>query len=392
MSGRFPAGCEVLVLGSTIEAARSARELLTLGYGVHWASPDGPPADVPSPRPDLSIYERHTLITLDGHVGAFTATLSDEFGRAIHIEISAVVVATGSGQGPPPEIGGPAASPWLLSLSHAERRLTTDHLRENSLAYRLTPVALVLDLGEQTGKERATAALHLVQRLRRRSHAEIYCFYRDLKVDSPGLERLTRELRRDGVVFVRYRGPDLPMCEGDEGIVIDGPDGPVHARPVIVPERVCPRDDTAALAAALRVRLGEDGHFQPINVRAYRAGLASRRGIFFAGRCHMDCSLEEAEADAEAVVAAVDALLGRGYIKSEASPARVDAEKCIRCLTCVRSCPHAAVEIASYDGVTAARVAEPACFGCGICAAHCPVRAIEMVGSALPARLQGDPV
>jgi heterodisulfide reductase subunit A len=378
-------------LGSTAEAARAAGELLRLGCRVHWASPDGPAPHTLPDQAGLYVYQRHTVTALDGHVGGFTAALRDEFGHTRCVGASAVIVATGNGRGPAPGIDGLAASPHVLTLAQAERQMSAARLRENTLPHRRGPVALVLDLIDETGKEMATAALCLAQRLRREGHAEVYCYYRDLKVDSPGLERLTRELRADGTVFVRYAGPALSISEDDDGIIIAGPDGPTHVRLLIMPELIRPRDDAAPLAAALRVRIGADGYFQPVNVRAYRAGLASRRGVYFAGRCHMDCSPQEAEADAEAVAGAVDALLVRGYLEPEDSPAHVDAQKCIRCLTCVRSCPHAAVEIVSYDEVTAARVSELACHGCGVCAAHCPVRAIDMAGAALPAWLQGDP-
>jgi heterodisulfide reductase subunit A-like polyferredoxin len=59
--------------------------------------------------------------------------------------------------------------------------------------------------------------------------------------------------------------------------------------------------------------------------------------------------------------------------------AEVDSEKCVRCLTCIRTCPHAAVALDDYGQVTAARVFEVACMGCGACVANCPVRAIELV-------------
>jgi len=72
--------------------------------------------------------------------------------------------------------------------------------------------------------------------------------------------------------------------------------------------------------------------------------------------------------------------------------AHVDSNVCIRCLTCVRTCPHAAVEIAAYEQVTAARVVDLACYGCGACVANCPVQAISLWGLSVPAWAQRDGV
>jgi len=52
--------------------------------------------------------------------------------------------------------------------------------------------------------------------------------------------------------------------------------------------------------------------------------------------------------------------------------AKVEAEKCILCLTCIRACPYQAIEITD-DG---ARVKISECVGCGVCVKVCPVQAI----------------
>ncbi len=55
--------------------------------------------------------------------------------------------------------------------------------------------------------------------------------------------------------------------------------------------------------------------------------------------------------------------------------ARVDAEKCIVCLTCVRTCPFGAPYIVD-DGYA---VIDPEkCKACGICVVECPARAISL--------------
>ena len=52
----------------------------------------------------------------------------------------------------------------------------------------------------------------------------------------------------------------------------------------------------------------------------------------------------------------------------------VDADKCVACLTCVRSCPFNVPKI-NDDGVA---YIEAACQGCGICASLCLRKAIKL--------------
>jgi ferredoxin len=55
-------------------------------------------------------------------------------------------------------------------------------------------------------------------------------------------------------------------------------------------------------------------------------------------------------------------------------PAKVDAETCTGCESCVESCPLDAIEM--KDGV--AVVDEETCGDCGACVDACPVEAISM--------------
>ena len=56
----------------------------------------------------------------------------------------------------------------------------------------------------------------------------------------------------------------------------------------------------------------------------------------------------------------------------------VDPDKCALCLTCIRSCPHHAIEV-DHEKQTA-KVIDIACQGCGICAGECPAKAIQLKG------------
>lgn len=380
-----PVGRRVLVLGAAPEAAAASRELAALGYDVAWAPGAG---EHPSRPPDdaaVAVYDGYTLRRLDGHVGDFTAYLDPNGGGGgpTALEVAAVIVATGNRRLFPQSRYGVALGPNVLSVPQARRRLEQPGATGAAAPVRDLRVLVALDLGGETSKETATEALELARDLRARWHSEVYVLYANLKVDTWNLDGLTRAMRDAGIVFCRYENPTLEVTDG--AIRFTYVEGTLEGDLLVLPEAVAPREDIAALADVLDVRIGVDGYFQDLNIRQYRVGVASRKGIYFAGRCHMDDDAATLAADALQAAAAVDELLRRGYVEPEETIARVDPDACIRCLTCIRSCPHAAVELAAYQDVTAARVVEVACRGCGACVANCPVQAIEMLGLAVPA-------
>ncbi len=372
----------VLVLGDTPEAGRVTEELLRLGYAVHWVSMDGASPPVFEGRRSLTTYANSSLLGLQGHVGGFEAQVQCD-GRQVAVTAAALVVATGNERYYPRNSYGIEPSPQILTLTQIQGQLQAPRSTGPALAHRQERVLMLLDHGGATSKEMAQEALQTALRIRQEWHAEIYVFYQNLQVDTAGLEQLTREMRDKGVVFCRYADPKLAF--DDEGVQLSYVEGTVRGEILVLPETTRPRDDTPQLAALLKVRVGEDGYFQDVNIRQYRPGLSVRRGIFFAGRCHMDADARDLEADALQAAANVDALLLGGVVTPEPMIANVDAEKCIRCLTCIRTCPHAAVELADNGEVVAAKVVDLACWGCGACVANCPVQAISMVGQVLPA-------
>ena len=380
-----PASKDVAVFGGTPEGRRAVQELLELGYAVHWVSL---PGDLPQGLPEhlrLSFCAEVVPSRLAGHVGGFKMAVRVN-GERQSLSASAVVVATGNRRVAVVPKNGISSSSRVLSLRQLGARLDAPRDMGAATAHRNLRVLMVLDLEGATGHEMTSEAFALAERLRREWHSEVYAFYRELQVDMPGLESATRRMREQGIVFCRY--DDASLAADDEGVAVEYVEGRVEGDLLVIPECVCPSEDTAALAALLKVTVGEDGYFQDVNIHQYRPGLTVRRGVFVAGRCHADLSATDAEADAVQVVAGVDALLGAGTLMPEGVVAEVDSAKCIRCLTCVRTCPHAAVEIVTRDNVTAAHVAELACRGCGACVANCPVQAISLVDQAWPAWME----
>jgi len=392
-SQRISVDKRVMVLGGAPEAGALTRELLDLGYAVHWVTndfgykitPEAVLPDSPSEHPKLTRYEECSLVRLDGHVGGFLARFRRD-GTELSLDASALVVATGNERYYPAERYGLVLSSQVLTVPQVRKQLGAPRSTGAALPHRNQRVILLLDYKGETAKETATEAMCLAIDLRAQWHCEVYVFYQNLKVDTYNLERLTRTMREKGIVFCRYADPKITI--EDERINLSYIEGTVSGELLILPEAVRPREDTQELAGLLRVRLGEDGFFQDINIHEYRPGISVRKGIFFAGRCHMDGDTAEAEGDAMQAAANVDALLGTGFLEPEPIIAHVDSTKCVRCYTCVRTCPHAAVEMADYDEVIAARVVDLACRGCGACVANCPVRAIDLVGQVMPAWAQ----
>ena len=370
----------VLILGATPEADQAADELRSLGYTVARVSAEGQPLDGSCGVP----CSECELVTLDGQVGGFTASFA-RGGERLGLSTSSVVLAVGNERYYPKDRYGLPRSDKAVTVSQLLSKL---QLHKGSPADSIQgPILFVLDLGGETARETAAEAIEAAIYAKKALGTEVYVLYRDLKVDSPGLESLTRQMRDQGIIFSRYDSAEVAV--DDESVSVEYHEGTISGGLLVLPEAVGPHPETERLAQLLGIHVGEDGYLQDVNIHQHRPGLTNRRGVFLAGRCHLDIDERGALADAKQAAANVDALLGTGTMWPEDVTAHVESTVCIRCLTCVRSCPHAAIEIVDYEQVTAARVLDLACQGCGACVSNCPVQAIDLVGQVMPAWIRG---
>lgn len=383
MSDSLRVAPSVIVLGGHVDAAWVAEELLAIGYQVSWVwteeLPDAPIAGCCATFPNCQ------LIGFTGHAGGFVLRIRSA-DQQIDLSASAIVIATGNEREFIPERYGLEPDPHIISTRQLRDRLATPRQVRNLPLERQQHILFALDMSGLSGKEATVETLQLAVQTRRTRHCEVSVLYRELQVDSDQLESLTRQMRAQGIVFHRLTA-EMPVI-GEHGVSVNHADGSMQADLLVLPETAQPRKDNHELADLLQLTLGTDGYLQELNVHYYRPGLVNRKGIFLAGRCHLDIDESGARADAMQAAANVDALLHTGWLVPEDVIAHVDSHKCIRCLTCIRTCPHIAVELARYEQLTAARVVDVACRGCGACVANCPVQAIELVGPMVPAWLQ----
>jgi len=142
---------------------------------------------------------------------------------------------------------------------------------------------------------------------------------------------------------------------------------------VMADVRLCPGDGLSAPGNLIRRAPG--GSAQADNVWL-TATQASRPGLFVVGVARGNSEFREALNDAGAAAAAIQALLKLGRMIVPQDAATVDPDRCVLCLTCLRTCPHGAIRVDAANKTAA--VSAPACRRCGLCAAMCPAVAIQL--------------
>jgi heterodisulfide reductase subunit A len=114
-----------------------------------------------------------------------------------------------------------------------------------------------------------------------------------------------------------------------------------------------------------------EGFIQSANVR-HRPVASPRKGIFFAGSCHDETDENDLKNEISAILAGIESHEKNGA--PQGLPAQIFENECIKCLTCLRICPHGAVILLSSDKP---KIVPEACFECGLCVSNCPAMAIK---------------
>jgi heterodisulfide reductase subunit A len=258
-------------------------------------------------------------------------------------------------------------------------------LRNPGLEREPKSIAFMFDFCDENSRFPTLATLCNALEAKRRWGSEVYVFYKSVKVDSEGVERLYQEARDCGVVFLKSEVPPRVSVENGK-VRIEAKDvflgeDIILICDVLVAEELClPVQGSADLSSLLNIRMDSRGFFQDENVHLYPVG-SERKGIFFVGGCRGDLDLGRVLTDIHSVVTNIHQLLSSGKAAVDVGRVKADPQKCVACLTCIRVCPHRAIQLVrADDSKEVAGISDLACYACGICAGICPAKAIRFQG------------
>ncbi|MDQ1239088.1 MAG: hypothetical protein QG577_1273 [Thermodesulfobacteriota bacterium] len=374
---------KVLVLGRSDIALDLSDVLAQNGLQVVCVGASGGPS---SSR--IRMIPDGVLKQIQGSVGRFTAVIDTPDGPREE-KAGFVVAAYPAEVIPQFDLYGVQPSKRVISLStfcNALRTRSFTDLRRQEWLH----VAFLMGLRGEADTTAFEDILSCIEMLRSEDKVQPYVFTRNLKVAEEGLEARYRRARELGTLFFKFddHGPDLQYDGPDLlKIVFSDPqllwDMEFTPDILVVDEQRLPSYDLEPLlslipsSASTRPYLTPDSPRFP-HVETSKAGvfaLGPARGEFYPARIYRDI---------DTTIAALKRLAGVANRSRAEKSARVNVDQCTLCLTCVRMCPHGAVNFSSV-----ASVDRLSCVGCGICVGVCPMRAISLDGIEPGKRDQG---
>jgi len=221
-------------------------------------------------------------------------------------------------------------------------------------------------------------------------NCQVIVLYKDI-ITYGFREQYYTEARKRGVIFIRYTDETKPIVESlpDGRVQAKVHEPNLHRDMTLAPDLVAlsmaivPSEGTTDLADKLHVDLSPEGFFMEAHLKMRPMDLPVE-GVFVAGMAHYPKFIEETISNAQAAAGRALTFLGKDHIYIGGTIAVVDQDKCVGCLTCVRTCPFEIPRVdssrAGVGGIVGAAWIDPAlCHGCGTCTGECPATAIQLV-------------
>jgi len=380
---------KVLIIGADAAGDILVEEILKMGLGVIRVcdSPLSGVAEALTNRgkgskadQELEIFSPAQLMDLEGYPGQFRAAVRAK-GRSFHLEVGAVVLATGCCSKEPFSSWGLAEASGTVSLLEFVRIMNSGGpAAQGGLIPSCT--ALICGFGRPTYPSTQEMAVEAAVSMCSAGAKKVFFVTDHLKVASKGMERLLGKARDAGVIFIRSSNRQPIIEQSGEGISAlfydDALGRTVSLSPdlLVVEDLFMPWEGTGSLADMLRIDLDEAGFFQGENIH-YLPIFTNRTGILAIGSTKGPVPYGQAAEEAKAAALEIGRLLLGGGIEAAQDRLELDKKKCALCLTCYRLCPHRAISYIDrrpvFHGI--------ACSGCGICAAECPMDAIQINGN-----------
>jgi heterodisulfide reductase subunit A-like polyferredoxin len=334
-----------------------------------------------SGHPQIQIFTDTRITAFEGFKGNFVTTVqTGTAGSPQTIAHGAIVVATGAGEYRPREY-----------LYGEDPRVVTQvefgDLLEKQQVADLQSVVMIQCVGSRNEQNENCSriccqsavknALHLK---RLNPEAQIYILYRDMRTYGL-LEEFYTEARRQGVIFIRFEPDAAPQATAAaDGIAVRVRDHVLQRDIEILADRLVlsagmAAADTADISGIMKLNRNPEGFFIEAHVKLRPVDMPSE-GVYLCGTAHGPKLISEAIAQAQAAASRAATLLSKDVVKLSAITAKLDTDHCVKCLTCVRSCPFGVPQFNSTEKVV--EINEALCHGCGVCTAVCPRQAIGL--------------
>jgi heterodisulfide reductase subunit A-like polyferredoxin len=331
-------------------------------------------------HPLIATHLRTELVEFNGHVGNFSSVVSCD-GQEKTITHGATIIATG---------GGERESEAHLRGKN-ERVVTQRELEAKLAAHDLSgigekpTVVMIQCVGSRTEENNycsrvccAEAVKNALAIKEQRPDARIVVLMKDMRTYG-FRETYYQKAREAGVLFIRYPEGEDPQTSDDDGLAVRVKDPGTRRTLLLRPDLlvlstgIAPAPDNQRLSSVIRTSLTADGFFLEAHPKLRPVDLASE-GVFVCGLAHSPRFMDETIAQAQAAAARATTILSRPYLEIGGQVAKVDAEACTACMTCVKVCPYGAPELVGHK----VEIQEAKCMGCGSCAAACPAQAIQL--------------
>jgi heterodisulfide reductase subunit A-like polyferredoxin len=321
------------------------------------------------------------IICFEGFKGSFTTEVQTGSDDGIRkVEHGIIIVATGANEYQPSEF-----------LYGEDDRVVTqvqlsDRLAENGAAD-LSSVVMIQCVGSRNEDSPncsriccQSAVKNALEIKRLNPQAQVYVLYRDMRTYGL-LEDYYKAAREQGVIFIQFDKENPPKvqtsADGPSVVVKDHilqQDLDIEANLVVLSAGVRAAD-TTELSNIMKLNRNPDGFFIEAHVKLRPVDMPSE-GVFLCGTAHGPKLLSETVAQAQAAASRAITFLAQDSIKLSAITAKVDVDHCVKCLTCVRSCPFG-VPVFNTDKKEI-EINEALCHGCGVCTAVCPRQTIAL--------------
>ncbi|MGB5924986.1 MAG: hydrogenase iron-sulfur subunit [Dehalococcoidia bacterium] len=335
---------------------------------------------------NIEVLTSAQITAVEGKIGDFRVEIRKD-GEEVSRKYGAIILATGYqtklalDSGPKLRTEGEA----IAGSNIVSQEQLSNMLRDSGLETEPRSIGFMFDFSDENSRFPTLATLYNALEAKKKWGSEVYVFYKSVKVDSEGVEKLYQEARDCGVVFLKSDMPPRISVENgrvkiEAKDVFIGEDITLACDVLVAEELYLPAEGAETLSSLLNIRRDSTGFLQDENVHLYPVG-SERKGIFFVGGCRGDLDLGRVLADISSAVMNVHELLSSGKTLVDLERVKADPQKCVACLTCIRVCPHGAIQLVRPDNSKeVAGISDLACYACGICAAICPAKAIKFQG------------